>query len=148
MGKDEDRPHDPVGYKKPPTKTQFKKGSSGNPGGRPKKTSPSFDDLVIRRLEAAVPHGDCVVVELILNKAIKNAVQGDMKATKFLCEAYILAKSVRKRAGTDEDADREAAERIFDLDPRFYTEVTEPDTTPSDTSDATAVKTDGESDHD
>lgn len=26
-----------VGYKKPPTKTQFKKGKSGNPKGRPKK---------------------------------------------------------------------------------------------------------------
>ena len=32
-----------VGYKKPPSKTQFKKGTSGNPKGRPKKqNSPSF----------------------------------------------------------------------------------------------------------
>jgi len=29
-----------VGYKKPPKKTQFKKGKSGNPKGRPKKSNP------------------------------------------------------------------------------------------------------------
>ena len=32
-----------VGYKKPPKKTQFKKGESANPKGRPKKqNNPSF----------------------------------------------------------------------------------------------------------
>lgn len=35
MSREEDYP---IGYKKPPTHTQFKKGQSGNPKGRPKGT--------------------------------------------------------------------------------------------------------------
>lgn len=33
-----------VGYKTPPKPTQFKKGKSGNPGGRPKGTSNKKND--------------------------------------------------------------------------------------------------------
>jgi hypothetical protein len=32
-----------VGYKKPPVATRFKKGRSGNPGGKPKKIAPALD---------------------------------------------------------------------------------------------------------
>ena len=32
-----------VGYKKPPKATRFPKGTSGNPGGKPKKVTPEFD---------------------------------------------------------------------------------------------------------
>jgi len=34
-----------VGYKNPPKSTRFKKGQSGNPSGRPKKTQPVRDTL-------------------------------------------------------------------------------------------------------
>ena len=33
-----------VGYKKPPKKTQWKKGQSGNPKGRPKKSDKNLDE--------------------------------------------------------------------------------------------------------
>jgi Family of unknown function (DUF5681) len=40
-----------VGYGKPPKNTQFQKGSSGNPGGRPKKCR-DFDRELIRESES------------------------------------------------------------------------------------------------
>lgn len=48
---DEKKPTDgdPIGYGKPPRRTQFKKGQSGNPTGRPKGT-PNFATAMERAL--------------------------------------------------------------------------------------------------
>lgn len=42
-----------VGYGKPPTHSQFKKGQSGNPGGRP-KGSKNLNTLIKRELESRI----------------------------------------------------------------------------------------------
>jgi len=42
-----------VGYKKPPSRTKFKKGKSGNPNGRPKKKEFGLEDL-LKVLDSAV----------------------------------------------------------------------------------------------
>jgi len=39
------RDDDKVGYRKPPTKTRFQKGKSGNPSGRPKRKYPPAEPL-------------------------------------------------------------------------------------------------------
>jgi Family of unknown function (DUF5681) len=42
-----------VGYRKPPKSGQFKKGLSGNPGGRPKKLK-SWSELVAEELQRTI----------------------------------------------------------------------------------------------
>ena len=49
MPDDPSRPEYEVGYRKPPRHTQFKKGQSGNPRGRP-KGSKNFDSMVAHEL--------------------------------------------------------------------------------------------------
>jgi hypothetical protein len=46
-----------VGYGKPPRSTQFKKGVSGNPKGRPKK-APDFDAELIREFKSLITIND------------------------------------------------------------------------------------------
>ena len=43
-----------IGYKKPPTATQFRPGQSGNPSGRPRRR-PAFRDVLLAELATAMP---------------------------------------------------------------------------------------------
>lgn len=80
-----------IGYGRPPKKHQFKKGQSGNPGGRP-KGSKSTDDLVIENLKKRMPariNGRPVttnVQDAVIKAQIKKALEGDTKAAKFLMD--------------------------------------------------------------
>jgi hypothetical protein len=51
MSKDDD--DDEVGYKKPPVKSRFRKGQSGNPRGRPKK-DPTVRDAIRKLLRGKI----------------------------------------------------------------------------------------------
>jgi hypothetical protein len=79
----------PVGYKKPPRHTQFKAGQSGNPQGRPKKST-TFDDDVEAELRSPV-----IVVEggkrrrmtkrrAIAKQHVNKALGGDAKSAALL----------------------------------------------------------------
>lgn len=79
----------PIGYRKPPQRSQFKKGQSGNPTGRPKGT-PNF----VTALERAL--GEQVVVneggqrytvnklEATVKQLVNKATMGDARATQQL----------------------------------------------------------------
>jgi hypothetical protein len=54
MSKDKTQDDYEVGYGKPPKNTQFQKGSSGNPNGRPKKCR-NFYEVLIRESESLMP---------------------------------------------------------------------------------------------
>lgn len=76
-----------VGYGKPPEKTRFQKGESGNPNGRPKKTPKvrETDSELIRRIldeELSTGSGKKVTVrEAAFRKAIAKIVEkGDFKS--------------------------------------------------------------------
>ena len=43
-----------VGYRRPPVRTRFKPGASGNPSGRPKRR-PTFRSVLMDELAAPVP---------------------------------------------------------------------------------------------
>ena len=74
---------DEVGYGRPPVSTQFKKGESGNPGG--KRRAPSARDAIsifTAPIRVSVNGRSTRVdpYELMLTKLFENAMKGDMGA--------------------------------------------------------------------
>lgn len=96
-----------IGYKKPPAATQFKKGQSGNPKGRPKGSQNNkkiFESLADTVIEGKLPNGknEITLREGVIAKLASKAMQGDQRA---------MAKFIDTMAGYDkqnEDYCREA----------------------------------------
>jgi hypothetical protein len=78
-----------VGYRKPPKRTQFKKGESGNPKGRPKGSKNLFT-LIERALDAKVPvvrDGKKARIskrEAAVTQLANKAAGGDLKAFNLI----------------------------------------------------------------
>lgn len=76
-----------VGYGKPPKKNQFKKGQSGNPKGRPKKTR-NLSTLMEEELNVkiTVKEGSKTVTmskhAAIVKQLVNKALKGDLRASK------------------------------------------------------------------
>lgn len=80
-----------VGYAKPPIESQFKKGASGNPSGRPKKTSDIGTEL-IREAHALLTiheNGKRKVIKKVQGVAkqlMKQALTGNLPAARLLID--------------------------------------------------------------
>lgn len=74
-----------VGYKKPPKETQFKKGTSGNPVGRPKGSKNQTTILAqiaeeTHRIKIDGHIRDVKIIDLLFYRLRQMALQGDEKA--------------------------------------------------------------------
>ena len=74
-----------VGYKKPPVKSQFKKGVSGNPKGRP-KGSKNLETFLVEELsqQIIINEGgrkkEVSKLEALVKQIVNKAIQGDYRA--------------------------------------------------------------------
>jgi Family of unknown function (DUF5681) len=82
-----------VGFRRPPRHASFKKGQSGNPGGRPRRRR---DDDLVALLCAALDAPTTIVEdgkrrrgtkrELIASRLVDRSAQADIRATKLLLD--------------------------------------------------------------
>ena len=107
MSEDEDDRSYEVGYGKPPKATQFKKGQSGNPRGRPKgarSVAKLLDDALSQEV-AVTTGGQTTRVtkrEALILSLVTKAIKGDMRAaaqTLKLIEAYEEQPKPRESEG-------------------------------------------------
>jgi hypothetical protein len=127
-----------VGYKKPPKSSQFQKGASGNPSGRPKKLS-DFHAIFLRELNSPVrinENGklkiiskDEAIAKQVVNKAASGQVHSIRLADIYRREALDKAAEKERLAKRpiDELSDEELMEMIYSgyekNDPRRFRRI-------------------------
>ena len=89
------RPGDPytIGYRKPPIATQFKKGCSGNPSGRPRRSRnvrTILKEILNRKITVRDCYGERKIAtqEAMLLKFLENALKGDPRALKTIVSLW------------------------------------------------------------
>lgn len=95
-----------VGYGKPPKKTQFQKGQSGNPKGRPKYNNQDILDFIQRELNTSITltDGSRITKEQGLARQLTNkALRGDIQSQKLL---FTLQGKGRHRKKAEQFFDR------------------------------------------
>ena len=106
-----------VGYGRPPEKTQFKRGQSGNPKGRPKGTKNEatiLSNIFNRQIE--MRDGGRIrkvsVLEGMLLRFAEDALKGNPKAATFLLNRYGAVKGIDETPESNQDDEKILAEFI------------------------------------
>jgi hypothetical protein len=110
-----------VGYQKPPKRTQFKKGQSGNPQGRRRKVRFHKATEELRRefmvaieQEVTVNHNGrkrkMPAIKALYDQILAKALGGDFRSMKMLCEMY------RTCVTEDEDQRMRLLEIVLDIE--------------------------------
>lgn len=100
-----------VGYKKPPVGKRFKKGTSGNPNGRP-KSGFALNEYITELANIPVGRSKKTMLESVVHTVYQEALGGNMTAVNFLADR-ILGKpnqSIGIKDTTDEPI------KVFDID--------------------------------
>lgn len=106
----------PVGYGKPPRHTQFRKGRSGNPGGRPRRPAESANDLLLREAHRPVTvkiSGRTVTLPALqaaVRSQLELAANGNVPAQRAVLAAVKAAERERVEEVEESDEAAEAAE--------------------------------------
>jgi hypothetical protein len=89
-----------IGYGRPPKSGQLKKGTSGNPSGRPKKPL-DFLSALLREANSEVPITEkgkrkvVKMIEIVAKQVMTKAATGEIQAQRLL---YKLLQQAQKRA--------------------------------------------------
>ena len=111
-------PPNPVGYCRPPAHARFRKGRSGNPGGRPRRTTDLLA-LIEHTLDRPAPAATGQRGsrrsrrEAIVAQLVEQAAAGELRATKLLLDLAEKARRVAAPApvAPDEEDPREFLQR-------------------------------------
>lgn len=121
-----------TGYRKPPKTTRFKKGRSGNPKGRPKR-SRNFLTLLKEELAQKVIISEqgakrsISKMEAMIKRMVAGALQGDQKSMVTLIEILKRANQLREIEEIGEEIMPEEYEKILEDYVRRRLEAQKPD---------------------
>ena len=110
----DDHSHYEVGYRKPPKQTQFKKGASGNPSGRP-KGSRNLGTIIRKaarqRIKVTDQNGERRIskVDATAIQLANQAASGNQRAMQLFLHLYLACVDSEQRevlVETTEEADR------------------------------------------
>jgi hypothetical protein len=101
-----------VGYRKPPRHTQFQKGQSGNPGGRPRRLpAERLEELALYeayRTTIVMEDGHAVpmpAIQAVLRSQLQSAASGNVRAQRDILAMIRDIERVRSVTGLFEGAD-------------------------------------------
>ena len=100
-----------VGYKKPPVGKRFKKGTSGNPKGRPPKEF-ALNEHIREIANQPIGKTKKTMLENVVNTVYQEALSGNMTAVNFLADR-ILGKPSQSIGIKDIS---EEPIKVFDID--------------------------------
>jgi hypothetical protein len=99
-----------VGYRKPPRHTQFQKGQSGNPGGRPRRSlAGRLEELALHeayRTTVVMEDGHAMpmpVIQAVLRRQIESAAGGNVRAQRDILAMIRDIERARSVAALFED---------------------------------------------
>jgi Family of unknown function (DUF5681) len=111
----------PVGYRRPPVHSRFKKGQSGNPRGRPNKVPDFMEDAaeILGGTVTGQAKGKSITlpaVQAMFRTLCRQALKGDNQALRRVIELMLTLEPVaRDKARVKEEKDarlREAAAKF------------------------------------